>query len=103
MIVPGAARRYAGAWHFASGVSPTPRKGASGAQVAQNSQDAAVILGRGRQLQLPEDARHVLLHGALGDHHLLGDRVVGAALGHQLEHLALARAELVERVLTAAT
>ena len=42
------------------------------AQVGENGQDAAVILGRSRQSQLREDARLVLLDGALVDHELLG-------------------------------
>src|SRR3712207_6900001 len=50
---------------------------------------------------LPEDARDVLLHGALGDHEVRGDGGVRAALRHQLEHLALARGELLERVVAA--
>jgi hypothetical protein len=54
-----------------------------------------------RQLELREDPGHVLLDGAFGDHQLLGDRRVGAALGHQPEHLALARRQLLQRVLAA--
>ena len=37
-----------------------------------------------------------------GDHEPLGDRLVRAALGHQLEHLALARRQLLERIVAAA-
>ena len=44
----------------------------------------------------------MLLDGALGDDERLGDRVVGAALGHQPEHLALARGQRLQRVLAAA-
>ena len=44
----------------------------------------------------------VLLDGVRGDDEHLGDALVGAALGHQLEHLALARGEAVERVVAAA-
>ena len=38
------------------------------------------------QTELVEDGAHVLLHGGLGDGQLLADRLVGASLGHQLEH-----------------
>src|SRR4051794_34726048 len=70
-------------------------------EICQYGQDATVILGRRGEPELAEDARHVLLDGALGHDHLGGDRVVGAALGHQAEHLALARGELLERVVLA--
>jgi hypothetical protein len=57
-----------------------------------------VILVRGGQAELAEDARHVLLDCAERDHHLVRDRLVRAALRHQLEHLALARGQILERV-----
>ena len=61
------------------------------------------MVGRvGRQAELREDARHVLLDRAQGDEEPLRDRLVRAALGHQLEHLALARRQLGERVVLAA-
>src|SRR5438876_391889 len=60
-----------------------------GTQVGENRQHAPVILGRGRQAELGEDARHVLLDRTQRDHHSLGDRLIRAALGHQLQHLAL--------------
>ena len=68
-------------------------------EVAQHGQHAPVRLVGGRQAELEEDVRHVLLDGALGDDERLGDQAVGAALGHQPEHLALARGERFERVL----
>ena len=43
----------------------------------------------------------MLLDRPLGDDEPRGDRGVRAALGHQREHLALARAEPVERVAAA--
>ena len=49
------------------------------------------------QAELVEDAGHVALDGALADVDLAGDAAVGAALGHQRQHLALARGERVER------
>jgi hypothetical protein len=42
-------------------------------QVSEHREHAAVILGRGGQAQLPEDARHVFLDGAVGDDEALGD------------------------------
>ena len=58
-----------------------------------------MVLRARRQTELLEDARHVLLHGARRDEEALRDRLVRAALGHLLEHLALAGGELVERIL----
>jgi putative ABC transport system permease protein len=43
----------------------------------------------------------VLGHGRLGDHQGAGDRGVRAALGHQRQHLALARREPAQRVAAA--
>ena len=60
-----------------------------------------MILLVGGETKLPEDARHVLLDRAQRHHHLLGDRLVRAALRHQLEHLALARRQLRERIVAA--
>ena len=60
-----------------------------------------MVLGCGREPELPEDARHVLLDGPLGDDELVGDALVRAALGHVLEHLALARGQLVDGVVAA--
>src|SRR5262245_57394336 len=65
---------------------------------AEHRQHAAVILGRSRQPQLREDARYVLLDRTGRDEETLPDRLVRAALGHQLEHLALSRRERCERV-----
>ena len=70
-------------------------------QVAQHGEHAAVRLVGGRQAELEEDVRHVLLDGALGDDERLRDQAVGAALGHQCEDFPLARGERFERVLTA--
>ena len=52
----------------------------------------------GQQTELGEDPLGMLLHGALGDHHDLGDTGVGAALGHKRQHLALTGRERGERV-----
>ena len=61
-----------------------------------------MVAGVGRQAQLGEDARDVLLDCALGDEEPVADRLVRPALRHQLEHLALARRELGEWVVLAA-
>ena len=52
--------------------------------------------------ELVEDAGHVALHGGDGHDQLGRDAAVGAALGHQRHHLALARRELVERAVSRA-
>ena len=66
------------------------------AQEGEHRQHPAVVIVAGRQVELGEDVRHVLLDRARRDHHLARDRGVGPALGDQLEHLALARRECVE-------
>src|SRR4051794_6068360 len=71
---------------------------ASGTQEQQNREHAARLAARRREAELPEDARHVLLHRTQADHQRVGDPLVGAAGGHQLEHLALARSQGRERV-----
>jgi hypothetical protein len=50
------------------------------------------------QAQLHHDAVHVPLDGARGDEQSPADAGIGASLGHQPEHLALARRQLLERV-----
>src|SRR3954452_7605427 len=57
----------------------------------EHREDAAVVVVPGREAQLSEDRAHVLLHGALCDDQALADRLVGAALGDQLEPRAPAR------------
>src|SRR5262245_14662351 len=57
-----------------------------------------MILGGGGQVELAEDARDVLLDGSLGDDQPLGDRLVRAPFGHQLEYLALTRGQPRDRV-----
>ena len=71
-------------------------------QVPQHREHPPVVLRGGREVELGEDRGDVLLDRALGDHERRGDRGVGAALGHQPEHLALARGQRLERVLAAA-
>ncbi len=62
---------------------------------------AAVILGPGGDAELVKDARDVLLDSVRRDDEHLGDALVGPSLGHQLEHLALAWREPVQRVVAA--
>src|SRR4029450_7326030 len=73
-----------------------------GVQECEDREHAPVIVGALGEPELAEDVRGVLLHRALCDHQAFSDPLVRAALGHQLEHLALARAQLQERVVPAA-
>src|SRR3954447_23344749 len=59
---------------------------------------AVVVAGLG-QLKLRQDAVHVLLNGSLRDPEAPADAGIGAPLGHQREHVALATGELFERIL----
>src|ERR1051326_8637258 len=65
----------------------------SGAQVAQHGEDATVVAVAGRQPELGEDVVDVLFHRAAAHHERIGDGGVGPALGHQGEHLPLARGQ----------
>src|SRR5947207_10690128 len=62
----------------------------SGAKERQHREHPARLAARRRQAELAEDARDVLLDRAEGDHEPVGDPLVRASGGHQLEHLALA-------------
>ena len=57
-----------------------------------------MIVVVGRQVELGQDVPDVLADRRFRDDEGAGDGGVGAALGHQREHLALARAESFERV-----
>jgi len=59
---------------------------------------AVVVAGLG-QPELRQDAVHVLLDGSLRDPEAPADACIGAPLGHQREHVALATRELLERIL----
>src|SRR5438093_4810130 len=91
-------RRATGrSWGRVSGV----REGAcaSAAQEHQHGQDAPrLTAGRG-QTELAEDAGDVLLDSTQRDHELVRDPLIRAAGRHQLEHLALARGQLRERII----
>src|SRR5215213_10827873 len=67
--------------------------GRSGAEVGEDGQDPPVVAGRRGEAELGEDARDVLLDGAVGDDQALGDGGVAAALGHEGEDVELAGAE----------
>ncbi len=53
------------------------------------------------ETELREDALHVLRYRSLGNPEATGDSGIGAALGHQRKHLALARGQVGERVVDA--
>jgi hypothetical protein len=67
----------------------------------QHRQHAAVVLGARGHAELEEDVRDVLLDRVRGDHQHLGDALVRAALGHQPQHLALARRQSLQRIVAA--
>src|SRR5215813_6887173 len=71
------------------------------AQKGEHGENAPVVLGRRRQAELAEDVGHVLLDCSRRDEEQLADRLVRAALGHELEYLALARREPLNRVVAA--
>src|SRR5512133_2094714 len=73
-----------------------------GAEEPQDGEDAAMVLGRRGQPELGEDAGHVLLHRPRRDEEPLADRLVRAALRHELENLALAGRKLLDRVISTA-
>jgi hypothetical protein len=56
-----------------------------------------VVVGRGRELQLGEDAGYVGLDRLGRYEEAIADGLVGAALGHEREDLALAIGQLIER------
>src|SRR4051794_3482915 len=80
ILRPCPATAQTGAPPSVGGLSP-------GLQEGQHSQDAAVVVVAGGQIELAEDARDVLLDGSGPDDHLARDRRVRASLGHELEHL----------------
>src|SRR5262245_30512582 len=73
-----------------------------GTQKGEDGQNAPVVLRRGREIELVEDARDVFLDRPLGHDKVLRDCVVRAALGHQPQDLSLAFAQLGERIATPA-
>ena len=71
-------------------------------EVFQHREHASVVACGLQQVELSQDALHVLLHRADGEHEGLGYAGVGASLGHQREHLELARGETFQRTVLAA-
>src|SRR4051794_41049374 len=67
-------------------------------EVAQHCEDAAMAVVGGRETELAEDRRHVLLDRALRDDEITGDRTVGPSLRHLAEHLALPWGEPLQRI-----
>src|SRR5260221_432176 len=63
------------------------------AGVGEDGEPPPVVVVGGLQVQPEKDGGGVLGHGPLGDEQPLGDGGIRAALGHQREHLALARAQ----------
>ena len=59
---------------------------------------AVIVAGLG-QAELRQDAVHVLLDGSLGDPEAAPNAGIGAPFGHQRKHVALARSELLERII----
>src|SRR5699024_750641 len=68
----------------------------SAPQKCQHRRHAAVHARVLAEAELREQALRVLLHRAAADEQPLRDPGVGQALAHQLQHLALARGELVQ-------
>jgi hypothetical protein len=90
--------RLGGTSWFTIRVRPEARaRAALRVEEGEYHENAAVIGGADGQVELVEDARDVLLHRPFGDHQTFRDPLVRAALGHQLEHLALARAHAFEQ------
>src|SRR5689334_14476204 len=71
------------------------------AEIRHDREDAPVVLRAAREIELAEDVGDVGLDRALAQVQALGYPHVGAALGHQREHLALARGERRESLLRA--
>jgi hypothetical protein len=60
--------------------------------------DAAVIVSGLGQVQLAQNASHVLLDGAFGEPQLMGNAGVGAPLCHQRQNLVFPRTEGSKRI-----
>jgi len=81
---------------LAVGVSVRGRRDPSCVGEGQYGENPAVVLGRGGQLELGEDAGHVLLHRPACDHERFGDCLVAASLGHQFQDVVLAGRQVLE-------
>src|SRR5215213_6082918 len=76
---------------------PSRPRGAEAAEEREHGEDPAVVVVGVADAELGEEGAHVLLHDAGRDLEPLADALVGAALGDQLEHLALARRQGAQR------
>ena len=72
-----------------------------GVQESDDGQHPSMVLFGLGDLELAQDAPHVLLHGALRDDELPGDSRVRPSLSHQRQHLTFSCRERSERVVTA--
>jgi len=82
-----------GLWNWSTVMAMSRRLGtgrSASLQEGDDRTDAAVIVAGLGQVELGQDAAHVLLDGALGDPQSAGDARIGAALCHQCQHLELA-------------
>src|SRR3954452_10234774 len=68
----------------------------SGAEKSQYREHAPMVVARLFDPELHEDVFHVGLDRLRAQEEALADALVGTALGHQREHLALALGQLVE-------
>src|SRR5258708_32924029 len=71
-------------------------------EIRNDRAHAAVVVVGLRHSQLHQDAAHVLLDRSFGYPELAADAGIGAAFGHEGEHLTLARGEDVQRIVAAA-
>src|SRR5690349_11194765 len=76
------------------------RGGGDFARTGHSARWPAADGGRGARAhaELGHDVRHVAVHGVLAEHEPLGDLAVREPVGHEREHLVLARAELAAAV-----
>jgi hypothetical protein len=70
-------------------------------KIGEHSEHAAVVIWALWQLKFGEDAPHVSLNGAIAEAQPFADGLIGAALGHQGEHVSLTAAQPVQRVVEA--
>jgi hypothetical protein len=68
------------------------------AQKGEHCEDATMVLVAVVDAELGQDAANVCLDGAVGQPELAGDPHVGAAFGHEREHVAFSRRERLEGV-----
>jgi hypothetical protein len=70
-------------------------------QIGKDGEHPAMVPLARREPELGEDARDVALDCPLAHEELPRDRTVGSPFGHEVEHLALAPGERIERPLVA--